>query len=511
MELRTGHAMAAEGISSRHGWLRFRKPFVYVLLFVFFSIIASFEIRIPRTDVAVPQETLDSTRRSKAFVDPAFAVPVSYPLRISTSRRYLVDESNAPFLVVGDSAWSLIAQLTNSDVDYYLADRQRKGFNTILVNLLEHKFATYAPKDIYGDAPFTGTPFTTPNEAYFAHADSVLSGAAQHGITVLLDPLYLGYNCGAEGWCAEVQAATLGDMTSWGQYVGNRYKSFPNIIWVIGADVDPRNYPGVPERVSAFVSGLQQSDPGHLLTAHNVRGEMAVTPWGGASWLTVNSIYTTNLTYPLARTAWNYSPTLPFFLIESYYENDKNMTPQGLRAEAYWTLLSGGFGYLFGNTPLWSFGFTSSGSATLDWKKELNNTGSVDMIYFRQLFGSLAWQDLVPDWNHTVLTAGYGTLGGTDYVTASRSTDGKSVIAYLPSTRTVTVNMAQLTGMVTAQWYDPTQGTYVSVAGSPFPNSGSRQFTPTGKNQGGGGDWVLVLTAMRASRSIFLPFIAEAR
>jgi hypothetical protein len=42
-------------------------------------------------------------------------------------------------------------------------------------------------------------------------------------------------------------------------------------------------------------------------------------------------------------------------------------------------------------------------------------------------------------------------------------------------------------------WYDPASGTYLPIAGSPFANSGTRTFTPSGNNSDGGGDWVLVL------------------
>src|SRR5205085_9072920 len=176
--------------------------------------------------------------------------------------------------------WSLIAQGTNADIDTYLNNRQQKGFNVVLVNLLEHKFATNAPRDINGDPPFTGATFTTPNEAYFAHADYVVNGAAQRGMLVLLVPLYLGYQCGDEGWCAEVQAAPASAMQSWGSYVGNRYKTANNIVWVVGGDVDPNSQAGLATKVNTFATALQQADGSrHLITAHNARGQMAVSPW----------------------------------------------------------------------------------------------------------------------------------------------------------------------------------------------------------------------------------------
>src|SRR5207302_2046424 len=161
--------------------------------------------------------------------------------------------------------WSLIAQGTNADIDFYLTNRQQKGVNAIIVNLLEHKFATNAPRNINGDPPFTGANFTTPNETYFAHADYVVSQAAAKGITVFLVPLYLGYQCNDEGWCTSVQAASTADLQSWGTYVGNRYKNFDNIIWVIGGDMDPNSVAGVAAKTDAFAKSLQAADPRHVM------------------------------------------------------------------------------------------------------------------------------------------------------------------------------------------------------------------------------------------------------
>jgi hypothetical protein len=149
-----------------------------------------------------------------------------FPLKSSPGNRYLIDQSGRPFLWIGDTAWSLLVQLSTQDADYYLENRREKGFNVILVNLIEHKFCTHAPANYYRQPPFIDRPFATPNEAYFAHVDTVLQLVSQQGIQVLLCPLYLGYNCGDEGFCAEVKSASVQDLHMWGQYVGERYRHF---------------------------------------------------------------------------------------------------------------------------------------------------------------------------------------------------------------------------------------------------------------------------------------------
>ena len=71
------------------------------------------------------------------------------------------------------------------------------------------------------------------------------------------------------------------------------------------------------------------------------------------------------------------------------------------------------------------------------------------------------------------------------------------MVVYMPTARTITVNMASLKGNANAKWFDPTNGAYTSIAGQPFPNQGTQQFTPPGNNHAGDGDWVLVLDASK--------------
>jgi len=383
----------------------------------------------------------------------------------------------------------------------YLNDRQQHGFNVVLVNLIEHTFAVNAPADIYGDPPFTGTTFTTPNEAYFQHADYLVNGAAQRGMVVMLDPIYLGTQCGSEGWCQQVEAAATSDLQTWGQYVGNRYRNSPNILWVVGGDADPSVYPGVSAKLGAFATALNQADGLHPITAANSIAEEAITPWSGAAWLTVNNTYLRfgPYVYQGAITAYNVTPTMPFFEFEGYYENEHSMTPQQLRAQAYWTVLSGGMGYVFGNCPLWGFGapqlaseFCASGAS---WQTQMDTPGAFGMQYLFQVLFGVAWQNLVPDLNHTTVTAGFGVNGGTDWASTERAADGSLVVSYIPTGNTVTVNMSQLKAPASAQWYDPSAGTYTPIAGSPFANTGSQQFAPPGLNATGSTDWVLLLTS----------------
>src|SRR5437867_824146 len=137
----------------------------------------------------------------RSFDRSASAAPPSYPLKTSANGRYLVDQNNAPYLLIGDSPQALIVNLSEAEAEMFFADRSAHGFNTVWINLL---CATYTGgradgSTIDGTLPFTGTigaggsyDLAKTNEAYFAHVDRIINVAANHGLLVLLDPIETG-------------------------------------------------------------------------------------------------------------------------------------------------------------------------------------------------------------------------------------------------------------------------------------------------------------------------------
>ena len=186
---------------------------------------------------------------------------------------------------------------------------------------------------------------------------------------------------------------------------------------------------------------------------------------------------------------------MPVFMVEAVYEfenigNHEPGTPLTLRRQAYWSYLSGTTGQLYGNKYTWQF---LSG-----WKSHLDTPGSVQFGYAARLFAKRPWYRLVPDQKHDVVTSGYGAFGTSNYVTAAATPDGTLAIAYLPTAGTISVDMGKLAGAARAQWFDPANGKYSDVSGSPFANSGTRTFTPPAKNSSSDTDWVLVLSASKS-------------
>ena len=191
---------------------------------------------------------------------------------------------------------------------------------------------------------------------------------------------------------------------------------------------------------------------------------------------------------------YNRPDHIPVFMVEANYEFEQEYSgPETLRRQEYWSLLSGASGQLYGNHYTWQF---------IDgWKDHLDTTGVQELQYVTKLFVDRPWFRLVPDQRHELVTAGFGSFSSSgnvndnDYVTAAKTPDGKLALAYLPEGNTITVDLTRLKGKIKAQWYDPTTGQYTVVRGSPFPNTGTRDFSPPSDNAAGDDDWVLLTAA----------------
>jgi hypothetical protein len=418
-----------------------------------------------------------------------------FPLRVEVGKPYLIEASGRPFLLHGDAAWSLMVQPTRPEVDDYLDDRRRRGFNALLVNLIERRFSADPPRNAYGDGPFlVPDDFGTPNERYFEHVDWVLRRAAQKGFLVLLAPAYLGYAGGDQGWYMALRRNGTEKLRDYGRYLGRRYRSHPNILWVHGGDFNP------PDRsvVQAIAEGIREADPEALATAHCARGTAARELWDGESWLSVNDIYSGRFVYQDALREYRRPERMPFFLIEAYYENEHWMTTRLARTQAYHAILGGATGQVFGNNPIWHFGTPGVSDVDVGWRQALNSPGSRSMAVLQNFFSIIDWWRLEPDLTRTVLTAGAGTSGFR--AVAAIASDRSFAIAYLPTTREVTIDLGRLSGPeLRVRWFDPATGRYVAIPGSPFHAKGTRVFDPGRNNGANETDWVLVLESIQGS------------
>jgi hypothetical protein len=137
-----------------------------------------------------------------------------------------------------------------------------------------------------------------------------------------------------------------------------------------------------------------------------------------------------------------------------------------------------------------------------NWQNNLNTPATAQVALLTNLFANYQWSTLAPDQTHQVVTAGYGTYNGgnenlytVNYATTAWIPDGSLSLTYAPVSTTLTVDLSKFVRPVIARWYDPTNGTFSSIGGSPFPNAGTYNFMTPVNNHDGDNDWVLVLEA----------------
>jgi hypothetical protein len=411
----------------------------------------------------------------------------AFPIRVAPDRRYLVDGRGEPFLLHGDTAWSLIVQLRLEEATHYLRDRQRRGFNTLLVNLIEHRFASRAPANLAGDAPFLRPgDFGAPNEAYFAHADRVLALAAELGFLVLLAPAYLGTSGGPEGWYRAMAAAGPAKLQAYGAFLGRRYARFRNILWVHGGDYNPPD----PSLVRAVAAGIRREDRDALHTAHCDPETAAAEFWNAEPWLALDTVYTYQPVYRAVRRAAAREPRRPFILLESTYENEHRAGPDRIRTQAYQALLGGACGQVFGNNPIWHFDTPGARDAPVNWRQALDGPGTRGMQHLLALFSRLPWWRLVPDAEGALLRDPGGDVHGRR--TAAMTEDRRRALVHFPTALPATLDLGRFAGeSVFLRWFDPSAGTTGATIG-PLPRaSGEVRVTPPGRNAAGQGDWLL--------------------
>src|ERR1700761_860361 len=181
---------------------------------------------------------------------------VAYPLAVSSDKRYLVDQNQRPFFMVGDSAQSIYSSLSPEDLKFYLARRREQRFNTILAEPI-HWDGDRAMASADGHLPFlrnsTGgeydgtlgtADFSTPNPAYWDHVDHVLDQMQAMGFLAVQYVVSWGFDPALSGpWRRFVQHVIPGGVqhTSFWQRLESAAGEAPEGCGLWKDLINPRN------------------------------------------------------------------------------------------------------------------------------------------------------------------------------------------------------------------------------------------------------------------------------
>lgn len=414
-------------------------------------------------------------------------------LKVSENKRYLQYENGSPFFYLGCTAWELFHRLNLAEAEVYLENRREKGFTVIQAVALAELDGVNEP-NANGDKPFVNNDLSKPDKNYWAHVDAVIKLAASKGLFIGLLPTWgdkVDKQWGVGPVLFDVKTAA-----EYGKWIGNRYKDYPNIIWINGGD---RNCGGGNTDIwNSLAEGIKSVDKNHLMTFH---------PWGGTSssacfqdawWLDFNMLqsghgerYISN--HLMIQSDYQRIPVKPCMDGEPCYEDHAiKWNPENgwfdewdVRRAAYLAVFAGAHGHTYGAHPIWQMkkpAYQAITGARHNWDEVLDLPGAWDMIHLRRLMLSRPYFSRIPD--NSLVKSEQG--GMNNPVIACRG-DGYAFI-YLPANRGAEIDLNVMGAeTINAWWYCPRTGKSTRIMA--VESKGNRYFNVPVP----GIDWVLVL------------------
>lgn len=343
-------------------------------------------------------------------------------LMVTANHRYLQFENGQPFFLLGDTGWLLPERLDRSEAQYYLQKCRAAGFNTVLVQVMNGTPAY----NIYGQPSLpAGWDLTKADPdgvySYWDHMDYIIKLAEQNGI-------YIGM---VAIWGSQVKAGNINarQAKAYGSFLANRYKDSPNIIWVMGGDIQGDIHPEVWESLATTIKSI---DHNHLMTYHPRGRYTSAKWWSKAGWIDFHAFQSGhrkygqrmgNKDYPIpdnteednwmyVDSTWAYNPMKPVLDAEPSYEDipkglhdpcEERWQDYDVRRYAYWSVFAGSCGHTYGHNaimqmlkPGYPTSYGISGSEKT-WYQALDDPGFNQMKHLKNLMLTMPYFERVPD------------------------------------------------------------------------------------------------------------------
>jgi hypothetical protein len=444
---------------------------------------------------------------------------------------YLQYSDGTPFFWLGDTGWEMLRRLSREEIVKYMTDRSAKGFNVIQTVIISEFIHMDKVTNFYGDSIFVNenpeSPMKTPGDNpasdleydFWDHVDFALETAQKQS-------LYLGLLPSWGEWVTPRTDKALFNTPeqayNYGWFLGNRYKSAENIIWILGGDRHPDERKNGPDLWRAMAEGITDGTTGEkkldgkadysasLITYHSYNSS---SNWfHNDAWIDFHTwgSYHAEIDNPrsieLAQKDWNLPSPKPTLNSEPCYENhginyaipdNGYFTSTDVRIAAYWSVFSGCMGFSYGAHAIWQFTDESrkkhSENTTITWQQSLGLPGSTQVGFLKKLMLSRPMTNLSTD--RSMLISGQGNCSSYAPVLLGKS----HALVYIPTGNIVTLKLGKISGSkIKAWWFNPRTGTG-SLIGE-FDNSGERSFKVPGMSKdldwlrsGRGCDWVLVI------------------
>lgn len=350
-------------------------------------------------------------------------------LAMSKDQRSLVHQNGDPFLLVADTPWAMPFRATLDQVKTYSENRNRKGFNAVLLMTLQPDKNAEGPdkrnaelgfKRAFGD--LSEGHINRINPSYFQYLDKMVAILLDHNIVPVYQPVFHGF--GWKGLQVLGTSIEAEEYVRYCTYLLARYGSKP-AIWLLSGDHDG-NDPGIEESgemlelwdsykqpaglhynpCDDYVAEWAINDPSKHCMHYNKTHQNKT--WLDFQWAQTGHGGDHN--YKKVATMYNNLPTKAVANGEPTYEgmNDgKNGLGWWQGEEAWMQFMSGGtMGVVYGAASLWQWkissteeGWTSWAVQEKSWKEALQMSGSTYVGFFGKILSPYNTTGLEKRWD----------------------------------------------------------------------------------------------------------------
>ncbi|HOJ65365.1 MAG TPA: glycoside hydrolase family 140 protein [Paludibacteraceae bacterium] len=412
-----------------------------------------------------------------------------------------------PFFWLGDTAWELFHRLKLEEIETYLENRKQKGFNVVQVVVLPEMDGLRVPNR-YGDVPLIDMDPTKPNEKYFQFVDTVVKLAAKKGIFMGLLPTW-GDKV-TQLWGEGPVVFNPENAYKYGKWIGERYKSYKNIIWILGGDRPPMKDSADWRPVwRNMAKGIEKAtNHSALISYHIWGGEMSTSQYiHSEKWLDINMMQSGHGSgkdvpvWEWIKRDYCMKPTKPTLDSEPNYEDHPvnpwpSWNPENgyfrdydVRKQTYRSVFAGACGVTYGNHSIWQFRNERDPNinfAERYWTEALDRPGAFQVGYLKKLIESRPSSSRIPD--QSIILEGQGEK--EEYICAFRNRSNDYAMIYIPVGKTITIKTSFIkTKKLKISWFNPQ--TCETIQSIETINTGKMCVTtPT---TGFGKDWVLIV------------------
>ena len=309
-----------------------------------------------------------------------------------------------------------------------------------------------------GEIPLFNNDPTTPNPKYFEHVDAIIKLADQLNIYIALLPTW-GDKVFKNSWGEGPEVFNIRNAVVFGKWIGKRFESYDNIIWIIGGDRNPREGSDDIDIWNAMAEGIAEACGGYsetLMSFHpQPKDDGGSSTWfHNEPWLDFNMHQTGHCanrgTYKNISHDYNLQPIKPVLDGEPLYEDHPNCFhaqelgyshADDIRRIMYWNIFAGGCGQSYGCHAVWQMFKLDKepiNQPLRPWPVALDLPMANQVVHLKNLMLSRPFLTRIPD-QSIILDI---QEDDNDYVIATRDTDKTYIMIYFPTGKERLLNLS---------------------------------------------------------------------